>query len=576
MEEADMLNVPKLRGLALLLVILPCAGFAEIGAGTAPALGVSSEFQFGSQSALREVVEAGNISDLRDGIIWSRVEVRPGEFELGRRGEGASDLLNTSSLIGIVTVFPQNPNYDGGATVTSKEGIEAFAKHVESVALAFPNLPSIEVANEFNTQSFVKGPAQQLAPLERADLYAQYLAEIAKRPGLDGRHIIGAATHSVAGGYIWRLLDQGAGAHMDAVSIHPYTSEAEQLPRQLDVLRRHPGMADLEIEVTEFGTNAPADAPDKFWRMYCSMAMSDVSRAIWYPLRARGDGFAPLFQQDLRITPVGRAYLAAQQMASSRPVQFFRPDPFTSGCVFDGRLAVIWGAPRTVDILRDDVEVLWADTRKRSREPAIEESRVLILTTKGAPIDLDTDVVLGASDLIADSYYQFDFPAEGEGARDGDSLGFDRFLQVNGEVVEFATCPGQETRNVPWFPYLCAPQGPASLLHGRGFVLGARERQPMELVHQFNVSEYQNLAAEVTLNIKGRDSDGVGVRLEHDGRVIDRQIATGDSTLLFSAVPVVPGDTLALVIDSNDTLAGDVGELRIRLRDAGAALTPLE
>ncbi|MEP1765204.1 MAG: hypothetical protein ABJJ53_00910 [Sulfitobacter sp.] len=554
----------------LLSVMAGGASYGDVDIGKAPVVGASSEFQFGFHKKQLTAIQSAKISDLRDGTIWSQIDDESTGHEGALQRSAVGELLQNTALVGSVIVFPQHPDFEGGVTVQTTQGIHAFAEHVASVASAFPKLPAIEVGNEFNTQSFVKGPVKALSPLQRADLYAKYLAEIAKQPAVQGRRILGAATHSIAAGYIWRLLDQGAAAHMDAVTIHPYTSQAEQLPRQIEILRRHPDMAGLDIEMTEFGTTDFADAPDKFWRMYCTMAMSGVSRAVWYPLRARGDGYAPLFREDMRMTSVGRAYLAAQTVASERDVQLYRPDPFTWGCVFDGKLAVLWGAPRTVSLLRGDLEVLWADTRVRSSLPELEEKRVLVLKSSGRDLDLDRDLELGPLNLVADSYHQFDFPPEGSVAHDGDAQGFDRFFRVGQDQVEFITCAGQQERNVPWFPYLCAQDGKGGLLHGRGFVLGARHRQPMALVHQYNVNDHHALEAEVGVNMKGQGSDGVGVSLEHNGQVIDRQIATGNTVLKFTVVPTVPGDTVSVVLDKNDTMTGDMGQLRIRLRDAGS------
>lgn len=145
-----------------------------------------------------------------------------------------------------------------------------------------------------------------------------------------------------------RLFALGAGRYMDALAFHPYTTPPEQLARQIAVLRRVPGLSGMPLEATEFGDPNPATAPGTFLRYYCQMALSGVSRAVWYPLNPRGDGLTPLIGADLMPTPVGRAFATAQRLMEHRPATDAAPDPFTYGCRFGASTWLLWGAPRAV------------------------------------------------------------------------------------------------------------------------------------------------------------------------------------------------------------------------------------
>ncbi|MEM6634654.1 MAG: hypothetical protein AAF667_02070 [Pseudomonadota bacterium] len=511
-------------------------------------------------------VEELGLDDLRDGVLWSKTERSPGSHDVSGGASQIGALVGTGR-VGSLTVFPQNPFYEAGQTVVSDAGIAAFAAHTAALALAFPDLPAIEVANEFNSTSFVSGPAKNATPGERARLHARHLAAIAARPELANRRILGGAAHSVAAGFIWHVLDAGGAAHMDAVVVHPYTSPPERFADEVSVLRRHPAMAGLEVEVTEFGSRAIGQAADFFWRNYCAFAEAGVSRAAWYPLAPRGDGYAPLVAADLSLTPVGRAFLFAQSRASGTPAVVFRADPFTYGCVFGDHTAVIWGEPRDIEVLRPDLEVRTADLAPMKPPFSLAPERVILLTTDGAPLRLSADLRLGASSLAVDSFHQFGLPPS-QAVVGPTGLNFERFLRLKDGDTALITCPGQDVPGRPWHPYLCSDTVQRFWLHARGFALGGSVEAPVALVHRLTTGSADPLDLQVSVDLNESTTDGVVVSVLLDGEMLDRRAVAQADVLDFKVVPLRPGQKIDIVLDPAAQPRGDSGRLRISARHA--------
>lgn len=556
------------QGLAVMLATLSAgAALAEV----APVVSANSGFQAGPHRQATQRLEVIDLDSLRDGVVWGRIEQQPGVYVFDRPNQRGIMELIESGRAGSITVYPRNPIYESGDTLLTDEGIAAFARFVAALKVNYPQIDTIQVGNEFNSTSFQHGPAKKMTPLERARLHARHLAAIAAQPELEGVRILGGSTHSIAAGYIWEVLDAGGAAHMQAVALHPYTTPPEQIPGEIAVLRRHPDMAGLEIEATEFGTQNIEHAPDIFWRNYCALSMAGVQRAVWYPLEPRGDNYVPVLAENYALTPVGQALMLAHETAGGQEVEPFRPDPYTYGCRFGDGLAVLWGVERDLEILRGGIELLSGGLEPITEAPTLAPDRVLVLRDPDGALDLHEDLLLGPLGLRADSFHEFDRPAEGATAVDGDTVGFDRMLMRGDEVLDLSTCPGQQAPSTPWRPYLCQPEIPNFKLTPESFTLGGQ----VSLVHAYNPAESGSVIVEVEIAMESHSRNGVGVALEAGDRPADRRVVQGEQTLEFGPVEMRPGTPLRLVIDPNGGPAGDSGTLRITVRDAGQALGPM-
>ncbi|MDE3078654.1 MAG: hypothetical protein KGI94_01315, partial [Paracoccaceae bacterium] len=422
-----------LAGLVLsLLAALPVQGLTLTG----PVLGVATNFGQHWQPAMLAAARQLPARNFRDEVYWTDVE-RNGVFSFGRMETRFPEMIATEGATMSLLVNNGNPGYDEGHTPHSADAIAAFARFAAKTVQRFPAITSVEVGNEFNSQDFVSGPVKADGLTARAmdDLRLLTAVHDAVKAVAPKVRILGGGVHSIPVGFLAPMFAAGAAQKMDALAIHTYTTPAEQLVRQIAVLRQLPGMADMPIDVTEFGEEKAAKAPGHLLRNYCQMALSGVERAIWYDLSPRGDGMTPLIDEAGQVTPVGQTYRMISGLMEGRPVQDVAPDPFTYACRFGQGALVIWGAPRAVRLATPGLRVL--DDTGAPLAPAglkLSEADPLVITGPG-PISLGRDVILGPQSVLADTFDQYAYPGIPGQPQDP----FDRYALMDGERLPLET-----------------------------------------------------------------------------------------------------------------------------------------
>ncbi|SFJ37166.1 glycosyl hydrolase [Jannaschia pohangensis] len=551
------MNAMRLACLALALLLAAPASGQEV---TGPRLGAASNMGQGITPRLTRLATALGVRDLRDGLSWTRAEQRAGDIRFdGARLTFPDQMAQMGIAAGIVLNWG-NPLFDDGDTPHTPAAIDAFGGFAAQVATRFPNLDHLEIGNEFNGVNFVRGPLAEMSPLERARAYVPLLASAATqvravRPDL---RILGGATHSIPAGWLWEVLDAGGAEHMDALAIHPYTTPAEQLVRQLAVLRRHPDAARLPIEVTEFGHPDPARAAGHFLRNYCQMALGGVTRAVWYPFNERGDGLVPLVADGGRVTSAGRAFRLIAERMEGRPVRDAAPDPFTYACRFGGDVTIVWGAPRGLD-LPEGVTVLDAEGAVVTAPATLSEKEPLVLLhADGA------EAIAARTDIAADSYHQFAYPAANGDPAPSD--GFDRFARRGGTRIDLVTLPGQEASGTPWFPYLGVPALRPLRLTAETLVPGGGPADPVEILHRYVAPVDQVLTLEARFDVPDRSADGIAVTISLDGEVLAEASGKDPFDITRNGIALAEGQTLDIAVGPNGTPRGDVIGYRITLR----------
>lgn len=333
-------------------------------------------------------------------------------------------------------------------------------------------------------------------------------------------------------------------------------------------------MEGLDLEVTEFGQRDHDVAPDFFWRNYCAMAASDISRAVWYPLTQRGDNYPPVLLDDMSLTPMGNAFTYAHKSLQGKPVEFMKLDPFTYACVFNGQDAVVWGEPRPFTLNRGDIEPRRGDMREFDRPLDIMRDRVVLLHSDGEPINLETDISFGTQGIIADSYHQFFRPAEGENARTAEGIeGFRRYLLVgkDDQIVDLHMCPGQQTNGVPWRPYLCQSTignlwNFAWLPNGFNIVGGEEEKMRVVLEHISEKDQTMYVDTDIALSLF--NVDGVTVEIIVAGEERVSTIITGTNQSRFGPYEVAEGQEVKIIIGGSVMNQMYNGDFRVTLVDA--------
>ena len=526
----------------------------------APSLGAAINLSQGVQPGLVEQARALGLLHLRDGMNWGRVERAEGVYSFeGPRTRFPDTIGQTGSAVTIVTNWG-NPIYDNGDTPYSPHALRALSDYVAALTGRFPAIDGIEVGNEFNGVNFVRGPLRKMTSTERARAYVPMLRAASKgakaaRPDL---RVLGGATHSLPGGYLWQIMDDGGADYMDALAVHPYTTLAEQFVRQMAVLRRHPVLAQLPVEVTEFGTPGAGRAPAHMLRNYCQFALGGVTRAIWFPGNLRGEKMAPLFTPKGLVTPAGRAFQLISGRMAERSVMDASDDAFTYGCQFGNDVMVLWGAPRAVK-LADGVVALDA-TGARIAAPAIlDPVAPVVLISDQSPIS--EAVMLGPQVLVADSFYQFAYPEEDETLVKGD--GFERFARKGQKTIPLRTLPGQERSGVPWFPYRGHPDHRDIRLTADSLLPGGDK----DIVHRYTSPSAQILHLRARFAPGERSEDGVKVVVYVGGteRLVAEATAEVPLEIDLPDLALTSGDVIEIAVSDNGTPKGDVTEYRISL-----------
>ena len=528
-------------------------------------VGANSNFAQGWRSSLRDRTALA-LTDLRDGMRWDLVETSPGVYAFDRPETSYPDMLDNLGMGLSVTVNFGNPLYDGGDTPQSPEALAAQARYVAALVSRFPAIHTIEVGNEFNGGNFVRGPLQKAGGPERAAAHVAILKAIAEGlPGDRPVRVLGGAAHSIPAAYLWAILDGGGADYMDALVIHPYTTRAEEFSDQIGVLRRHPLARDMPIEVTEFGTPDPDDAPAFVFRWLAVMAVNGVERAVWFPLNPRGGEvpMIPLEGRDGNLTMAGRAYAFAGKMLGGQEASDVSPDPHTFAVRFGERTLVLWGEPRTVT-LGAGVEAFDPEGNRLSAPLTLDAATPLILRA-GETIALGDNVRLGEAALLADSYYDFAYPAADGTPPDGP---FERVLRRDGQDLAFELMPGQERGDALWTPYLGRTGLDPARLTARSLLpLGGPV--PGEIVHRYTAAA--DGAVDVTAEFEPsvRTEDGIAVTVRQNGETLFQK--TGRTGIAFrDGLSLKAGDVLEFAVGPNGSHSGDSTLYRIRIGAPGA------
>ena len=562
---------PLPRLAALCLAAWPALAAAQDDASslplpmTAPLLGAASNFGQGVQPGMLRNAVALGVTDLRDGLNWGLAQTRADAYDFSDpRTAYPRDVLDAGLSLSL-TLNWGNPLWEGGDTPVTPEGIAAFGRFAGALARQYPGLDAVEIGNEFNSADFLRGPLETASATARAEAHAALLAAAAQvlRAEDPAIRLLGGASHSIPLGYLWAVLDAGGAAHMDALAMHPYTTPPEQLARQVAVLRRHPKAASLPIEITEFGSADPAAAAGYMLRDYCQMALSGVTRAVWYPLNPRGDGLVPLMTADGRITGAGRAFRIITGEFAGREVRDAAPDPFTYGCRFGEDTMLLWGAPRELRVA-DGIELRDPEGRVLAPPYALSRETPLILRGTTGRIDIGDGVELGPQRLIADSFDQFGYPAADGTPPEGDP--FERFLRIDGREAPLATMPGQEAGGTLWTPYLGDPGQRPLRLTADQLLPGRSAAHPVEIVHRWTAPEPMRVALTARFDVAARSEDGITVALTRNGEEIAAEESSGVIEIAPPPMPLAAGDVLEIAVGPGGSAAGDVTEYRITLR----------
>ncbi|WP_333605730.1 hypothetical protein [Novosphingobium sp.] len=528
-------------------------------------LGAASNFSQGWNETNAQAALDLPLPRLRDSIRWEDVERTPGRYMFDRPATTWPDRLARNGAAVTLTLNWGNPLYDNGETPHSPEALAAFGRFAAAVTLRFPQIDTLEIGNEVNSGNFVTGLVKD-AGLARRDAY--HLAMV--RAAAEAVHkvrpevkILGGSTHSLPAGYLWPLLDLPGAEDIQGLAVHPYTTPIDQLPAQVGLLRGRGPAAALPLYVTEFGSQDAQRASDDLMRGYATLATLGTAEMDWYPFNERGDGLIPLVQRDGSLTEAGKAFRFVQSRLVGRVARDVSPDSFTFARLFGGTIEVVWGAPRTVTI--DARKVTAYDATGARLAPTgltLREDRALVLI--GAePLNSGSLVQFGCTPLVADSFYQFDYPSSGalRAAKDG----FERFLRFAGTDTPFEVMPGQQRSGVLWTPYL----GLADLGNLRltaDTIVPATGGRDNAVVHRYRAASDGHFRLRATFEVSPDSADGITVSIMLDGRELFARSGTAPVKIELP-LTLRKGQALSFAVGPGGNARGDITRYRIQIFD---------
>lgn len=529
-------------------------------------LGAASNFSQGASRKLFEAAIALPVLHFRDGISWGLAEKSVGRFDFSKARVSYPHRLSRRGTDLVMTFNWGNALYDGGETPQSPQALAAFGHFVAAMVERYPAITAVEVGNEINGANFVSGTVKEAGLAQRARYHMAMVraaAEAARavRPDIT---ILGGSTHSLPAGFLWSVLDADDAGLLDGLAVHPYTTPDDQLAAQIAVLRQHERARTIPLHVTEHGSQDPELAPHHLVRSFAALSSLGVASLYWYPLNPRGDRLQPLLRADGAMTDTGRAFAFVQSTLAGQLSRDVSPDPFTSVHAFGEATLVLWGEPRAVALTRSDIAAFTALGDAIDPDLMMLDPERPILLRGEQAIDLGEDVVLGCSDLVADSFRQFRYPVP-EDATDRDDA-FRWFVRTNGRERDFLTRPGQERGGVPWVPYLASEGDEKLRLTAEGGTFLRGFAKGSELVAQIRAPAAGTYALETDLSVGDKADSALLVSIEAGAQQLARNV---DANTIGATAPFVleKGETLNVILRPELGRSAMGFGVRLKLRD---------
>jgi hypothetical protein len=239
----------------------------DIGAMSDSPFGVMTHFaQYNDQSVIPLIARAG-IAHIRDEQYWASIEPQKGVFAYPAKFTDYMSKAQAASIRPLIPLTWSNQNYDWEAGIFtaphSDKGRLGYANYALDVLNKYAGqIEAVEVWNEYNAGTFIKGPAAANKPFYYK-LMLQKVYETIK-PSHPNVKVIAGATVPIAHGFLKSLFAQGAIPYLDAVSIHAYRSFPDGVDLEIaelrELIKSSNGGIDKPIWVTEFSrTNTSSD-----------------------------------------------------------------------------------------------------------------------------------------------------------------------------------------------------------------------------------------------------------------------------------------------------------------------------
>lgn len=516
------------------------------------ALGVQTHFSQAWPATLVDRVRTSGAVSVRDGVPWSRGEPTPGRYALDAAAPAALDAVCQGGRTLLLTLAPEHPAYDAGKTAYSDRAIAAFARYAGTLADRYRTcLAGIEIGNEINDSRNLSYSAGVDGPARYVALVRATRNELRRRGSTTA--VVGGSTNVIGTGFLDTLFAAGLLGAADAIAVHPYRSQAENVDRELvnltDVMRRRGRV--LPIWATEFSDNyATAEiAAEELVKMVTLLSAAGVSRAYWYALIDQQWFRHMGLYSGANEKPAARAYSQmAALTATGRATPINLKDPGIRLYRFGSDAYVLWGAGGRVafggsPMVHDAYGRAVAGTAASIDIGPLP----LIVTAAGAPRREQ------ASGIVADTMF-------GYGQAPWSYLAQSR----DGKLHPLALTSGQWDSS-----YASRSFQPLRIADITAAVAGTAAA-PVRAVVRYTSPTAARLSVAGCFT-KKPSGDGVDIALVAAGRTVWSRVLTQDAVLAGIDVDLPRGGTLDLSVGPHQTAGGDAFAYRVTLFARGAA-----
>lgn len=242
-----------------------------------------------------EVAQQLGLTHTRTDAYWSHTEHEKGVYEFPAEIDPIYEAYAARGITVLPISIYGNPNYDGGLTASSPEGIEAYSKYTSAVVGHY-GVEAIEVYNEYNHEPFNNSACGRTAAC-----YMQLLVPTAERIRSEhpGTLILGPATAHKDDKFLTELYQLGGLDYLDAITFHPYDYDYDQnkgaeflvesLKQAQDRIKEHNNGQEKPIWLSEMGwtstlVESDQQQADYLVRSEVIALASNVVRFYWYDL----------------------------------------------------------------------------------------------------------------------------------------------------------------------------------------------------------------------------------------------------------------------------------------------------
>jgi hypothetical protein len=545
------------------------------------ALGTATSFaQQGWDFSILDTASAMGATTLRDGVEWKNIEISPGVYQFTSGGVNYLHTLIQKGFSVTLLVSDSNPLYDGNNTVYTDAGRAAYARYIVALLDHFPGVASIEIGNEYNAWNFVSGPVRDRGYGPRQQYYYDMLRTVyqAVKASHPGVKVLGGATLDIPVGYLKPLFDLGALNYMDGLVIHPYDTDPEQLEKQLGILRTAMGATPRPIHVTEFAKelDSVADTASYLVKAIAVMATSGIAEADWYALRQQGSAGniwyknVALASFSGQILPPGQAFqVMSQQVLARGTGTRIAIDDFTYAYQFGKNAMVIWGEPRSLTVAAS--AKFYNSQGVQITQPTAITAGSPIIIVSDTPLVYGSNVTLGATQLVADSYDQFDFSSDVSGSATYEGPWAYYAYGTRKQTFDMMyTQGGGEISSSDWLPYI----GSNWL---RPFNITATKLNPVDFGTAGSPDVYKPVlrytspySGSFTINgmwdVTSASADGIDLTVQVNAQTVLSTTFNGHYDMSVKNVTINKGDVVNVIVGTNKNVSGsDNTNYRIKI-----------